>query len=359
MKHLLLISNMYPSASKPHYGIFVKNFVDSLLTVKPNTIVKKVVLTYSKLRLTKALKYLIFWCKSILKGILFRGVIYIHYPPHSIPTIIVFLIFRRKVVLHFHGSDLLVFKRLLSGKLSFVKRFILQKTTIVVPTNYFKIELQNQLDWHHSKNLIVSPSAGIKPIFFNAGEKVFNFTFVKLGFFSRFDLGKNWEVLPDLMLKLKQEGIAFKLYVIRSGAEFDQFVQKATINNLQDNLVISEPMAQVKLVEQYKKIDLFLFTTIRKMESLGLVGLEAMATGTPVIGSGEHGLSDYMNDGVNGYCVDVQSAQAIFDKIITYCNLSIDQKKLLSQQSVNTARHYAASQVAQKWLKDIERMIEN
>lgn len=47
-------------------------------------------------------------------------------------------------------------------------------------------------------------------------------------------------------------------------------------------------------------MDLFVFPT-QLEESLGLVGLEAMACGVPVIGSCIGGLTDYIEEGTNGF----------------------------------------------------------
>lgn len=60
------------------------------------------------------------------------------------------------------------------------------------------------------------------------------------------------------------------------------------------------PIPYHSLPEIYCTLDLFIFPTCLE-ESLGLVGLEAMACEVPVIGSYIGGLKDYIKDKENGF----------------------------------------------------------
>ena len=53
-----------------------------------------------------------------------------------------------------------------------------------------------------------------------------------------------------------------------------------------------------ELASAYASGDIFLFPS--STETLGLVLLEAMAAGCPVIGANKGGIPDIINDGVNG-----------------------------------------------------------
>lgn len=50
-------------------------------------------------------------------------------------------------------------------------------------------------------------------------------------------------------------------------------------------------------------------------EGLGLAGIEALASGVPVVGSNVQGIKDYVIDGKTGYLCSPRDADAFADKI--------------------------------------------
>lgn len=73
------------------------------------------------------------------------------------------------------------------------------------------------------------------------------------------------------------------------------------------------------LYSVYKSADVFVLPTITiygQTEGLGVVLLEAMASGVPVIGSNTGGITDIIEDGVNGLLVPEGDPQALADAII-------------------------------------------
>lgn len=74
-------------------------------------------------------------------------------------------------------------------------------------------------------------------------------------------------------------------------------------------------------------------------ESFGMVALEAMACGTPVIGSDVGGLSYLIHDGINGFLVPSQDPSALAEKLT---NLLSDEQlqKTISHNAVEYANQY-------------------
>ncbi len=80
-------------------------------------------------------------------------------------------------------------------------------------------------------------------------------------------------------------------------------------------------------------------------ESFGMVALEAMACGTPVIASNVGGLRYTIRDGETGLLVPREDPQALAEKIA----LLLDDEALrlkLGQQSTQTAQRYSWSTIA-------------
>jgi D-inositol-3-phosphate glycosyltransferase len=80
-------------------------------------------------------------------------------------------------------------------------------------------------------------------------------------------------------------------------------------------------------------------------ESFGLVALEAMACGTPVVASDVGGLSYTVEDGVTGFLVPQRNPLALADRI---CDILNDElfRDQLGRQALDVARRYSWEQVA-------------
>ena len=101
---------------------------------------------------------------------------------------------------------------------------------------------------------------------------------------------------------------------------------------LEEKVIHFPLLPQSSLAYVYNAIEAFVFPTKRKGESLGLVGLEAMACGAPVIGSQIGGLKDYIIDGKNGLFFEPKNVEELASQLQAFINLPEDVK----QQNVRT-----------------------
>ena len=65
----------------------------------------------------------------------------------------------------------------------------------------------------------------------------------------------------------------------------------------------------------FSESDIFAFPTFYSKETFGLVNLEAMQYGLPVISTREGGIPDVVVDGVNGFLIPNQNALALAEKL--------------------------------------------
>jgi D-inositol-3-phosphate glycosyltransferase len=91
-------------------------------------------------------------------------------------------------------------------------------------------------------------------------------------------------------------------------------------------------------------------------ESFGMVALEAMASGTPVIASEVGGLAYLVQNCVNGYHVPTREPQALADKIRILLEQP-DERKRLADNAVSCAQEYAWPRIADRLLKIFDSMI--
>ena len=92
-----------------------------------------------------------------------------------------------------------------------------------------------------------------------------------------------------------------------------------------------------ELADAYACADAFVFPS--RTETLGLVLLEAMAAGTPVVAARSGGIPDIVTDGVNGY---------LFDPTDEDGAISATQR-LLSHQLERETLRQNARQEAERW----------
>lgn len=103
------------------------------------------------------------------------------------------------------------------------------------------------------------------------------------------------------------------------------------------------------LSQAYASADIFVFPS--SMETFGLVVVEAMAAGLPVVASRVGGIPDVVEEGYNGYTFDVGDTQAIIEGVQS---ISVTPERM-TQMGIN-GRQFAATQT---WGHMMDEVIEH
>jgi len=359
MYKILLITNMYPIREKPFFGIFVREIAD-LLKNQKNISLQTVVPRGDN----KIIRYINFYIESF-KAMKSNSwdIVYIHYFTHSIPPVLIHRLINRKskykLLVHIHGGDLI--PENITGKI-LIKFTYLFKNTIdyfIVPSNYFANVLERKYEIP-KKKIFIYPSGGVDTNLFRPIDKcgckrklgIIENEFI-IGFVSRLDKGKGWDVFLDAISMLKKEKIDFKSIVIGDGKQKSLFLKKLYNLNLQNKVMYLGTKTHHELPIIYNSMDLFVFPTLREAESLGLVGLEAMACGVPVIGSRIGGLQDYIQEGKNGFFFKPGDSKDLYRKIKQFYNLSQEIKQEMKNHAILTAKNFSSERVNKEFLKFI------
>jgi glycosyltransferase involved in cell wall biosynthesis len=330
---MFLVSNMYPSAKNVRYGIFVKNFEKA---VEKDWNVKRIVIVKHYNFLSKLFAYLIFYFKLLMLPLRVKknDVVYLHFPLYALPALLPFCFRKNKVVLNFHGNDL-VFDKPLKKILSVFQKCPVRKFYVVTPSQYYARKAAAIYNKPET-DIFVYPSGGIdRSIFYpEKSAKQDGFT---LSYVSSFVDYKGWKFFLKAVQDLIKRQQIDKLQVLMVGDGPDKqkimdFIKK---NNLP--VTVFSGLTHPEIAEIYNRSDLFVFPTVHKGESLGLVGLEAMACGTPVAGSKLPALQMYLKDAYNGYFFEPGNIDEIIRKILKYYNLPDNQKQQMIQNALNTA----------------------
>jgi glycosyltransferase involved in cell wall biosynthesis len=86
----------------------------------------------------------------------------------------------------------------------------------------------------------------------------------------------------------------------------------------------------------YKSSDIFCFPTYYPNETFGIVNIEAMEAGLPIITTPEGGISDIIEEGINGYLIPQKDSASLAEKIA----LLIENPSLRRKMGINAREKY-------------------
>jgi glycosyltransferase involved in cell wall biosynthesis len=350
---------MYPDERHPSYGIFVKKFSDELEKIKINY--TKSVMYKKDNKVEKIFGYIFFYLKTLFMALFGSyDVIYIHYASHSsAPVLTASKLKKLTIYTNVHGSDVVPENNCQNSMQTYTKKILSISKKIIVPSQYFKNYVKEKYNIKEDM-IFVYPSAGIdKNVFHELGideSENIKMMFFKetnlptFGMAGRISSGKGWDVFVKAIRIAKDRGVNGNYVIVGTGTEeecLDKLIQE---NNLENVIKRIQLLPQDKLCEFYNAIDYFVFPTKREGESLGLVALEAMACGTPVIASNFAAPKHYINSGVNGYKFEVNNASELADKII-FCSENRNLRGKLREGALETAKQYESEHVRSELLR--------
>lgn len=357
---LLLVSNMYPSDQFPSYGVFVKN-TELILTNQGYTL-EKVVLTKQTSKFQKLVGYATHYAKIVGKLLTNHyDAVYVHYAAHnSFPLLLVKALKPSvRIVTNVHGSDVVPEVPSQEKFQKYVRALLKKSHMIITPSHYYKQLVQQT--YGVDTPIHVFPSGGVNhdlfhPRDFERQADLQHFgldpQFRYFGFVGRLDVGKGWDHLLDGYARLLQAAPELKrshrLIVVGAGKDSDAYVKRAKANGVVDYIDYFPLLNQQELAMMYPLFDLFIFPTTRKGESLGLVGLEAMASGTPILASRMGGILDYVKDGSNSWLFNPGDANDLAKQWMRIIELSPEQRQTVVEHARRTAKEYDPEVVKHK-----------
>lgn len=134
---------------------------------------------------------------------------------------------------------------------------------------------------------------------------------LRLGVAGRMAPGKGFSLAIHALAVLSKNNIPARLYVAGTGSEFPN------LKNVVKKLNLGERVKFLGMVRDmnsfFSRIDIFLCPSLH--ESFGLVCVEAMAHGVPVIATKVDGLPEVVSDNVTGLCVSPELPLSDYPKL--------------------------------------------
>jgi len=227
-------------------------------------------------------------------------------------------------------------------KLNFMKKLMWFYTNlfynrcnlVTTPSEAMKKELiKNKV-----KNKIIALSNGIDLKLFKKTR--FN-KIPKILCVGRISYEKNIDVLVEAFKKLYKKGINSKLIIAGSGPDEKRIKRICRGYNVE----FFGPMDRKYLANLYSSCDIF--ATASTVETEGLVILEAMASGLPIVGVNRLAIPLIVEENKNGFIVEPFNSDEMSLKLEKLCN-DINLRKKFGKESLKMVKKYSLDGVIKR-----------
>jgi len=145
---------------------------------------------------------------------------------------------------------------------------------------------------------------------------------------------KNLDLMVDAAPLLLEKVPDAVFVIVGSGPYWDALKQKVRQANLENKFIFTGFVEDEKLPDYYHAANIFAFPS--KYETQGIVAIEAMAAGLPVVAANVRSLPEIVEDGICGFLFDADNAHDFAEKMATA--LKIGQ---ISDEAKKRAANYS------------------
>ncbi|MFW5888228.1 MAG: glycosyltransferase family 4 protein [Patescibacteria group bacterium] len=294
-------------------------------------------------------------------------IVYLHYPFFGGAEIVWMAkkIFRKKfkLAIHYHMD---VKGLSLSAKIFQIPSFLIfnslfKKAEIITCANidYIKHSRLKKIYQKNPEKFLEIPFGVDTNKFFPRKKKTNNkITILFVGGLDKAHYFKGVEYLIEAARILKEEttGISWEIHIVGEGELKKYYQNKAKEAGLKDHVHFKGGVDQERLTQEYQESDIFVLPSINKGEAFGMVLLEAMACGTPVIASDLPGVRSVFKNGEQGYTVAPKNARELTEKIKLLIN-DPEKRRLMGSNALKLVEEkYKPERTGEKLGKMIKKI---
>jgi len=262
-------------------------------------------------------------------------------------------IYKKPYIVWCHGDDIYFpwkFKKIIS-------RLVLNSAGAVIAlTN----DMRDRLGKSFKRNIFILPN-GISPEKFKG--------------FSKQAIRDKFKIRPDEKIIIFVGGLksikgvrylieAFKiinqkipetrLFLVGDGSERHNLEDIVKKNRLQEKVNFLGKIINEKVSEYMAASDIFVLPSL--FETFGIVNLEAMASGLPVVATRVYGIPEVIKDGENGFLVDPKSPEQLAEKIL-FLFKNDELREKISENNKEKAKKYSWENIVAKLEKIYSEVI--
>lgn len=162
------------------------------------------------------------------------------------------------------------------------------------------------------------------------------------------------KIVKALAIIKKRDISKVKLLIIGDGPAMDELKQLARTLKIEKDVIFAGTVSYEEIRHYYKMA--YVFTIASTTETFGIVTIEALASGVPVLAVKAPGAVDILTDGVDGLLVDndVEKFANALEKIIREPEL----REKLSRGALKTSEKYSIDTISERMLNLYREVIE-
>lgn len=135
--------------------------------------------------------------------------------------------------------------------------------------------------------------------------------------------------------------------------ELDYCFDMARSKGFEDKIIWRQPEPHIRLASYYRAANLVVVPS--RTESFGLVALEAMASGTPVVASSVGGLKSLISHGRTGLLAPVRNG-GVFANLMLELLSTRERSSMIARNALMQARTYSWKEAAERALSVVESL---
>lgn len=176
----------------------------------------------------------------------------------------------------------------------------------------------------------------------------------KISFVARLDKSKGHEMVMKDLQKIVAAYPQLIIYFIGDGPEKERLQSIASSLNISDNIIFT---GNISLSEVYNYMSASLIhISASRDEAFGLVNVEALSAGTPILAPEVGGIKEILMDGYNGFFYKPAKKEDLFEKVQDILNG--DWKKISENARQSFIQYFSASaENIAKQVTSIEQLV--
>lgn len=267
-------------------------------------------------------------------------------------------IFKQKVILWMHGNGILDYSTRHHITKKMIDECMKVSIAVIVPGHNI---VERYRQWVEEEKIHIIHH-GIRPSIYlskknnglKKGKKI------NVLYFSNMHPEKGWRVLLDAALEILK--VRKDLNFVFCGqwwGEEEKLYAESMVKRFraQDNLMFFGATYNELKARVFAEADIFVFPSFHPIETFGLVNIEAMEAGLPIVATAKGAITEFVKDNINGYIIPERDPQAIAKKVLYLADRPELRKEMGLLNIKKFKEYFTDDAFADRWISLIRDII--